>query len=209
MLHSMFREFIKIANEYVHRDKELLTQLDSRFGDGDLGITMTKGFSAAVEALERSEETNLAKLSQLVGMTFAKAVPSTMGTLVAFGFMNYAKNVKDKDVSDNEMIVLFYKYFAESIMEKGKALLGNRTIVDSMYPAYLAALASFENQDNMETIALRAKDAAKDGVEKTKNMLATFGRAVYFGEQVIGTEDQGAIVGKIICEALYDACKNI
>jgi len=70
----------------VDREKENLTALDSAMGDGDLGITMARAFSAAQEEADKSDETMPGKLLIKLGMTMAKASPSTMGTLLATGF---------------------------------------------------------------------------------------------------------------------------
>ena len=68
--------------------KDELTRLDGAMGDGDLGLTMEKAFLAAREEAEISEETDAGKLLMKIGMTMARTAPSTMGTLVATGFMS-------------------------------------------------------------------------------------------------------------------------
>ena len=82
----------------LHQD--FLMQLDSVMGDGDLGFTMTKGFAAASQEARESEENFPGKMLIRIGMVIAKTSPSTMGTLVATGFMKGGKALGETEVID-------------------------------------------------------------------------------------------------------------
>ncbi len=191
-------EFFTTASAVMDENKEYLIELDAALGDGDLGLTMSTGFGRAKEAVQASTENDLGKLFMLAGMTIAKAVPSTMGTLVASGFMKAAKALKDKTELTQGDFATFGAEFVNGIMERGKAKPGDRTIIDAMMPAAEALKADAEKSTDFATIAKNALAAAEGGVEATKNMKAAFGRGVFFGEQVLGKPDQGAIVGMLI-----------
>jgi len=201
---DIFINFINLASDTMNENKDYLIELDATFGDGDLGLTMSSGFKAAKDVVNQTKETDIGKLSMLVGMAFAKTVPSTMGTLVASGFMKSAKALKGITEIDAHGFVTFTFEFVTGIMERGKAKPGDRTIIDSMYPAYLAAKEEASKNVELLSIAKEALIAAEEGVETTKDMKAAYGRGVFFGDQVLGHPDQGAIVGKLIYQCFVD-----
>ena len=86
-------EFFKILKALFDENKELLVELDGRMGDGDLGLTMAKAFTAGYDEMSGTDETDLGKILMKAGMAMAKHAPSTMGTLFATGFMRGGKAI--------------------------------------------------------------------------------------------------------------------
>ena len=84
------------ASALMEENKQYLCDLDAALGDGDLGLTMSLGFAEIKNFVESSAESDLGKLIAQAGMSMAKKVPSSMGTLVASGFMNAGKSCKGK-----------------------------------------------------------------------------------------------------------------
>jgi len=193
--------FFDLASEAMLSHKDYLTELDAALGDGDLGLTMTTGFHKAAEAVHGTDEADFGKLFMLAGMTMAKAVPSTMGTLVASGFMKAAKALKGTPSMGLPELFSFVDEFVIGIMERGKARPGDRTIIDSLYPAARFLEKAADQGLSLPEAAKGAFAAAEDGLEATKNMKAAFGRGVFFGDQVLGKPDQGAAVGVYLIEA--------
>ena len=200
-----FIKAIEQCSALMEQDKQYLIDMDSAFGDGDLGLTMTAGFAAAFEFVSGSGETDMGKLAAQMGMAISKKVPSTMGTLVASGFIAAGKALKGKTALEADDLALFFKSFVEGVKSRGKADVGDRTIVDSIAPASEAFGAAIASGKDIKAALETACAAAADGVEATKNMQAKFGRAVYYGEQVLGKEDQGSVVGKLIFEGFFTA----
>ncbi len=196
--------FFDKASDIMAEHKDRLTEMDAALGDGDLGLTMTAGFSKAKEAVHGTEEKDLGKLFMLAGMTIAKAVPSTMGTLVGSGFMKVAKALKGVETMQVAELATFVDQFVVGLMERGKAKPGDRTIIDAMYPAARYLESARDAGTALTEAAEGALKAAEQGVESTKNMLAAFGRGVFFGDKVLGTPDQGATVGMYMIEAWKD-----
>jgi phosphoenolpyruvate---glycerone phosphotransferase subunit DhaL len=196
-------DFIQEASRLIDENKEYLTELDAAMGDGDLGLTMSTGFEKAKESIISSPETDLGKLLMQTGMVFARTIPSTMGTLIASAFMKAGKSLSGKEELSLQDLVIFSENFVLGIMERGKAERGGRTIVDSLAPAADALKQSAQEYESIIQGCKAAWEAANEGVEKTKTMLPTFGRAVYFGEKALSRPDQGAIVGALIYQALY------
>src|ERR1700733_12223022 len=185
----------------IDSNHEKLMELDSVMGDGDLGFTMTKAFAAAHEEADKSEEKIPGKLLMRLGMVIAKTSPSTMGTLVATGFMKGGKSIDSYEEIDPEALALFFESFVRSIMERGKSVPGNKTIIDTLFPA-AEALRLSVNKSLAEQISA-AREASLKGLEASTKMKAQHGRAAYYQDDSIGKQDGGATVGTYIIEGFY------
>ena len=192
----------------VDKQKDLLTALDSEMGDGDLGITMTRAFTVASEEAEKSGELVPGKLLMKLGMVIAKTAPSTMGTLVATGFMKGGKAVEQFNNLGAEELAVFFDAFVQGIMDRGKSAPGSKTIVDSLYPAAEAFRAAVNEEQSMQQAIESAQIAALDGLAASTQMKAQHGRAAYYQEQTIGKQDGGATVGTYIIHGFFQAILN-
>jgi dihydroxyacetone kinase-like protein len=177
-------------------NRDYLVELDARMGDGDLGLTMSKAFTAVYDELRDSKETDIGKLLMKAGMLMAKAAPSTMGTLMGTGFMRGGKAVSGKAELTTVDLAEFFQAFVRGIMERGKAKPGEKTIIDSLKPA-ADTLLELKGEDIAKALqaALRSSE---NGLESTKNMVAQHGRIAYYKEQSMGREDPGAVAGVIL-----------
>jgi dihydroxyacetone kinase-like protein len=191
----------------LHQD--FLMQLDSVMGDGDLGFTMTKGFAAASQEAGQSEENFPGKMLIRIGMIIAKTSPSTMGTLVATGFMKGGKALGEIEEIDPEALARFFESFVNSIMERGKSAPGNKTIVDTLHPAAEAFRAAVNNHESLNSAITAARDASLKGLEASTQMKAQHGRAAYYQENSIGRQDGGATVGTYVIEGFYQHITNL
>lgn len=192
------------ALERVMADNfQLLTDLDAVAGDGDLGITMTKGFAAANKAASDYAEKDAGKLLMLAGMAIAREAPSTLGTLLASGFMKCGKEVMGRETLALADSARMMDCFARGLMERGKAQPGEKTIVDALLPAANALKAAGPDATIAQawSAALRAAEA---GLEATRQMKAVHGRAAYRGEKSVGMVDPGATVGVMLIKAIAD-----
>lgn len=192
--------FARLREVMAARRDELIA-LDGKVGDSDLGITMAKGFAAAAEAVAAPAEPP-GKLLARGGMAIARAAPSTMGTLVATGFMRGGKAVEAAPTLGTSELHRFWEAFLSGIMERGKAKRGDKTVIDALAPAVEAlAAAEVAGQDLSAALAAAAQ-AAGDGLEATKSMVAQHGKAACFGEQTRGLADAGATVGFILVDTM-------
>jgi phosphoenolpyruvate---glycerone phosphotransferase subunit DhaL len=185
----------------IDSNQEKLMELDSVMGDGDLGFTMTKAFAAAHEEADKSEEKIPGKLLTRLGMIIAKTSPSTMGTLVATGFMKGGKSIESFEEIGPEELAVFFEAFVRSIMERGKSVPGNKTIIDTLFPA-AEALRLSTSETLMKSITA-AREASLKGLEASTKMKAQHGRAAYYQDDSIGKQDGGATVGTYIIEGFY------
>ena len=195
--------FTKIKNIMVEMENYLF-DLDSKMGDGDLGLIMKNGFIEVDEAVRNSGEEDIGKLFIKAGMTLASSVPSTMGTLMATGLMRAGKEVMGKSEISLADFSLIFSVFVNGIMERGKSKPGEKTIIDSMLPAADALKKAKEDGENLIQAFNLAYRAAKEGLESTKNMTSVHGKAVYHSERSKGTEDPGAAAGVLLLKGFVE-----
>lgn len=188
-------------------NKERLIELDSVAGDSDLGLTMSDGFLAAAKAAAECAETDLGKLSYQAGKAMASAVPSTMGTLMASGFMNAGKVLKGKSELPEKDEAEFFQAYFDGVKSRGKAELGDKTFLDGLYPAVQALRESYTQGFPAEEAAHNASKAAQKGFESTKGMLAKQGRLAIRGEASRELTDPGAAVAVLLMQG-YEAIQT-
>ena len=200
--------FAKIKDVMV-KNEDLLFKLDSEMGDGDLGLTMSKGFSKVSKVVGEMDEEDMGKIFLKAGMTLASAVPSTMGTLMATGFMRAGKAVRGKTEINLADFALMMKDFVNGIIERGKAKPGDKTIIDSLLPATDALKEASEKGESLIGGFKEAYSSSKKGVESTKEMVSKHGKALYHIERSAGKEDPGAAAGMLLIKAFYDYFKEL
>ncbi|MDR3077923.1 MAG: DAK2 domain-containing protein [Planctomycetota bacterium] len=187
----------------MERNKELLLERDRTVGDGDLGLTMAAGFSGAAKAAEAAPETEPGKLWLKAGMAINRHAPSTMGTLMATGFMRGGKALAGKAEAAAPEMAVFFQAFLEGVLERGKAKPGDKTVVDAILPAAEAARAAAgkELSDALaDTLA-----GARRGLEEGKKLMSQHGKAAVFREKTIGLEDPGSLAFCLVVEGFLAA----
>ena len=199
------RTILAAVARIMTEKKDELIRLDGAVGDGDLGLTMEKAFIAARDDAAASTEIAAGKLLMKVGMTIARTAPSTMGTLVATGFMSGGKALGGASSLGPKEMAAFFDAFVNGIMQRGKSKPGEKTIVDVLYPAARALRAAADSGASLADAFEKCRDAARDGLAKSRDMIAQHGRVAYYQEQSKGKEDPGAVAGTYIIQGFTDA----
>lgn len=189
----------------MDENRDRLIELDSVVGDGDLGLTMTKGFRAAYDNASASGIEDAGKLLYGAGKAMSSAAPSTMGTLMAIGLMQGGKVLKGKTELADTDIVDFLAAYEAGIMEKGKAKLGEKTFLDGFDPGVQALKAALAAGESLSDATAKAAVAAEEGFAAAKDMLAVHGKPAVKGEASRGMEDPGACVAMLIFKAIAKA----
>ena len=193
--------FSAIADKIVE-NKDYLTHLDQQSGDGDLGISMSDGFSTTAAFFNGCEIADLGMAFNKAANVFNECAPSSLGTICAFIMKGMAKTLKGKtDVGVSEIAEAMLRG-VDSVTEKAGSKRNEKTILDSFYPG-AEALRDYAG-DGVTVAAKKAAEAAVEGAEKTKEMRAVWGRAAYFGEKSIGLLDGGSVVGRLVFEAISE-----
>jgi len=200
MNNNDFKKVLTKIALIIEENKDYLIQLDQQNGDGDLGISMTNGFNSISKLANESEVSNLGALIMPLAINFNETAPSSLGTILSFGLMGMAKQLKGK--TDISVLELGDALDAgiNNIMLKAKSKRGEKTILDSLIPAIEVIKNQHDNKDVFEL----AYNAAKEGSQKTKEMKSVHGRAAYYSEKSIGTLDGGSVVGELIFKGIYE-----
>lgn len=192
--------FEQISRVMVEKES-VLCEMDAQMGDGDLGLTMRKGWLAVYDAAWEANETDIGKLLMKCGMKLSSAVPSTMGTLLASGLMSGGKAILGRAEIDIVGFSDFLHGFCQGIMKRGKCQPGDRTVLDSLWPAS----EETKKHHSLTHSAICAIQLASDeGLERTKQMTAKFGKAAIFAAKSADAVDQGALVGNLIIKCFCD-----
>ena len=194
--------FAGVASMFAEK-KEELSDMDAKMGDGDLGLTMDKGYGALPQLIkENTEPGDIGKTLMKAGMKMAGLVPSTMGTLMSSGVMEGGKALKGKTEFGAEELSVYLTAFAAGIKKRGKCELGDRTILDSVDAGAKSAAEAAAVGKTMEEVIEAACQGAAAGVEATKDMVPKFGKAAVFAAKAAGVADQGAVAGMYMIQGL-------
>lgn len=202
---TIMQEVAQVMTE--HADQ--LCEMDARMGDGDLGLTMKKGYCALPEIYETIDEPDMGKRLFKAGTKMSSVVPSTMGTLMSSGWMEGGKHLKGKELADASDFADFLQGFADGIAKRGKCAPGDRTVLDALLPAAMAAAKAADQGMELSAVAEAALEGARSGVASTKNMAPKFGKAAVFAAKAIGTEDQGAVAGMLLVQGLFNGIQKL
>lgn len=183
--------------------RDFLIALDGKVGDSDLGITMSKSFAAAFEAVSAEDQgAPISKLLRTAGVIMAKTAPSTMGTLTATGFLRASKALENENALGTREVAAFWRAFANGVAERGKARLGDKTLLDVLDPIAASLEESAGSGSSLDEALVAATETAAQALEATKSMVAQHGKAAAFQEKTIGLQDAGATVGFLIIDTM-------
>lgn len=197
------KEMIIAACDAIISNKPYLTEVDSKIGDGDHGIGMAGGMEKAKEALiAKKEFETINDIFKTTGMQMLNSMGGASGVIFGSMFLGGVKGMDPMTELDASNFTKMMRASVEAIKARGKAAVGDKTMVDALEPAVIAMEKS-EQEDLLNCIAEAAK-AAKEGVEATKNMVAKFGRAKSLMERAIGFQDAGATSVQIIFESMHN-----
>jgi dihydroxyacetone kinase-like protein len=191
-----------IAGALAHLEgcADELRDLDAALGDGDLGITVASGCQAVRAALsELTDDALPAQVLKTSAGAFAKANPSTMAALVGGALLAAARGLGSTDDVDRAAALAIGRAAAESISTRGKAQVGDKTVLDALVPS-LDAMESAADAPLAAGI-----EAARRAVEETRSLQSMRGRASWMGERSKGLQDPGATAYLRFLEGLETA----
>lgn len=192
---AVIREMVSAMEE----NKQHLTKLDSEIGDGDHGNNMNRGFQAVLESLEGTEAETPADVLKAVSSALISKVGGAAGPLYGTAFLRASTALGDREDVSPEEAAGAIEAALGGIKQRGKAELGDKTIVDALEPAVEAAKEAAGG--SVAEVFRAAADAAQQGVEDTEDLVARKGRASYLGERAVGYQDPGATSTYLLLDA--------
>jgi len=191
--------------EALHQNKEYLTELDSAIGDADHGINMDRGFQTVIQKKMEWQAADIGGILKSVGMILMSSVGGASGPLYGTFFLRSGMALASREELNGEDLLKLLSAGVEGILQRGRPVLGDKTMYDALAPALEALSLSLGNGEE-DAIALgNAVRAAEAGMQATIPMQARKGRASYLGERSIGHQDPGATSSYLILKALQDA----
>lgn len=185
-------EMIKAMAAKIEEEKLFLTELDNVIADGDHGINMARGFGKVLEKLPAVEGKDVGTILKTVGMTLVSTVGGAAGPLYGTAYMKAGAAVAGKNEVGMEDFFVMLEEAIAGIKMRGKSTTGEKTMLDSICPALEAMKAEYAASSDAKAALAAGVKAAEEGIEYTKTIAATKGRASYIGERSIGHQDPGA-----------------
>ena len=186
----------------MEESKDLLTQADKAIGDGDHGIGMARGFEAVRQKLSGQSFATLDEMFKATGMALLTSVGGAAGAIFGTLFRGGAKGLAGAQEFDAKALSLFLADGLQAVKDRGKAKAGDKTMVDALEPAALksAELASAPLDQALAAVA----EAARLGMEKTKEIVAATGKAKPLGARSLGHPDPGAVSTHLILNFMHE-----
>ncbi len=196
------RDMLVAAAEAVIAAEPRLSEADRNLGDGDHGLGMQRGMTAAKEKLLAATPDSVEKAMTTTGMAMMSSMGGASGAIFGTFFRNGGKALAGKDRFDAEALAAFLQAGLEGVQSRGGAKPGDKTVVDAIAPASVKAqeVSASPLPDAMTAVLA----ASLDGLEASKAMVAQFGRAKTLGEACIGFPDAGAMSVTVILSAFND-----
>ncbi|MCM5559202.1 dihydroxyacetone kinase subunit DhaL [Pleomorphomonas sp. JP5] len=196
------RDMLSAVARHLVANVDMLTQVDQAIGDGDHGIGMRRGFSAVEEAMASTEPVSVSAVFKAAGTAIMAKTGGAAGAIFGTMFRSGSAAFDGQAVLNAEGFAGFLALGLEGVEKRGAAKPGQKTMIDALAPAATAAKTAIAR--GLVEVVKEATDAAKGGVEATKDMIATTGKARTLGERSLGHPDPGAVSMSLILEAMRD-----
>jgi len=188
----------------ITENKDYLTQLDSAIGDADHGANMDRGFKAALAKLPSVADKDIGTLFKSVGMTLVQTVGGAGGPLYGTFFMQAGTATANKmELTAGDWSTALEAALS-GVVARGKAQLGDKTMVDALTPALNALKQAVNDGADQNECLRRSTSAAEQGMKDTIPLVARKGRASYLGERSAGHQDPGATSSYLLLKAAAD-----
>ncbi|MEA5507652.1 dihydroxyacetone kinase subunit DhaL [Halotia wernerae UHCC 0503] len=192
----------------IEQNKEYLTELDAAIGDADHGINMDRGFKKVINQLPNVTDQDIGSILKTVSMTLISSVGGASGPLYGTLFLRASTVVASKHELAAQDLLEMLQAGLDGVLQRGKAQLGDKTMVDVLSPAVVAFGQAVGTNKVMLAAMQQAVAAAQEGLQNTIPMLAKKGRASYLGERSVGHQDPGATSSYLMLKSLLKTLEN-
>ena len=185
-------DWLKAFADTIAQQKDYLTQLDSDIGDGDHGTNMNRGMQSVLTVLPGVADKDIGSIFKTVGMKLVSTVGGASGPLYGTMFMQMGSATNGKMELTLDDWVAAVQAGTDGVVMRGKAQLGDKTMVDALTPALNSLKESAAHNVPLPDALNAAAEATKGGMEATIPIVARKGRASYLGERSAGHQDPGS-----------------
>ncbi len=193
---------VKEIIQAIHENSVYLSEIDGETGDGDHGVNMNKGFLMADVRIK--EDDSFSEALKKLGKTLVMDIGGSMGPIYGTFFSKLSRTLKTEEKIDAGLFEEALKNAEEGLMDLAGAKPGDKTLVDTIVPAYESFKETHEDGKDFKECLEALKIGAEQGKESTRNMVAKLGRASRLGERSKGHLDAGATSCCIILQTMAD-----
>ncbi len=216
--YSKIKKIMKSIVKELEEKRDYLNRLDGEIGDGDHGRTITNAFKKAEEVLLESESgredearlsgenADLGTLLKGIGRTIAFSTGAATGPLYGTAFIEAGKATEGKEELQLEDWVKLVEAAEAGIIKRGRGKVGEKTMLDTLHPMVETLKEMLAQNKPLKEALTRAKEAAEEGMESTKEMVSKRGRSSRLGERTRGHIDPGAASTYYIIKAIIETC---
>ena len=200
---SLLPPIIEAIADVIEKNAEEITALDQAIGDGDHVINLQRGIQALMAQRDELSQLDWVAAWQKIGMTLMTAVGGASGSLYGTLFMALSKAAREQPL-DLQSFANTFTQGVEAVKQRGKAVAGEKTMLDVYIPVaeYLQTAAA--NSVALPDVLANVSRVAIEGMESTRDMLATKGRASFLQERSLGHIDAGAKTGQLMICAINE-----
>ena len=200
--------WLDASQKVFAENRQQLTDLDSAVGDGDFGISLDRGFTAVQAELSANPPVDLPSVFKNVAAVLIRTMGGTSGPLLGTFFLRAGVACAGKSELAPGDVVALFQAGVEGIQQRGKATLGDKTMLDALLPAVDAMRSALEAGNGVAEMVERGAAAAEAGVQATRTMQARKGRGSYLGERSVGHQDPGATGAHLLLKTAADAWRS-
>ena len=200
------KQILSDISDLLTANEQELCRLDSYVGDGDHGITVSRGFFAVKTKLNEQEIIKLNELLLLTGEVLTDTMGGAVGPIIGGIFTSMGEVVDSAETINTVLMGAMLKSGLENAQMIGDAKVGDRTLIDALAPAVASLETDIEKGIILSVALENSARAAKIGAENTKNMVAKKGRAKFLQDKSLGYQDAGATTLYLILSAMADYC---
>lgn len=197
-------EWIKACADVLAKNRDYLTQLDAAIGDADHGANMDRGFKAVINKMPEFSDKDIGTIFKTVGMTLISTVGGAGGPLYGTFFLQAGMKTAGKMELNLTDWCVALEAALNGVVMRGKAELGDKTMVDALTPAVNSLKQAVEDNTTLNEALQQSAEAARQGMEATIPLVARKGRASYLGERSAGHQDPGATSSYLLLKAAAD-----
>ncbi|PWH14738.1 MAG: dihydroxyacetone kinase subunit L [Anaerolineae bacterium] len=197
-------QWIEQCAAVIAANRDYLVELDAAIGDADHGANMDRGFQAVLQKLAQDKPSDCGVLLKTVAMTLISTVGGAAGPLYGTFFLQMATKLTGKAEISAEEWAAALEAAVQGVQQRGKAAVGEKTMLDALVPAVVALREALANDKPFAEALQASAQAAEQGMKATIPLVARKGRASYLGERSAGHQDPGATSAYLLLQAAAD-----
>jgi dihydroxyacetone kinase-like protein len=204
---ALIPSFLATIKQELSANADEIVLLDKTLGDGDHLANLERGLDALLKQQDELSQLDWSTALMKVGMTLMSTMGGASGSLFGTFFLSLSKASKDKEL-DFASFADCFEQAVESVKQRGKSDIGEKTMLDTLIPVAISLKQSVEASSSFADALNDIQQTAIAGMESTKEMLATKGRASFLGERAIGHIDAGARTTQLIICTVAEQLKD-